>query len=107
MVARQAQAAAEKSELSVETWALNLKSIAFSTVGDLFAEDGARIDIDKLPAHTQRAISSVEIAPDGTTKIKFWSKTAALETMAKHLGLFSLDNSQKKEDITVKVLMVG
>lgn len=107
LVAEQAREVAEQSELSVMEWARELKALAFSNAGALFNEEGKVLHVNDMPEATRRAISSIDILPDGSTKIKFWSKTAALETMAKHLGLFELDNSQKKEDVSIKVLMVG
>lgn len=107
MVQAQAAAIAEKADMSLDTWARDLRAVAFSNPAELFGIDGRLRPFHELPEATQRAVSSIEVAPDGTTKVKFWSKTAALETMGKHLGMFERDNRQKISDIKVAVVLVG
>jgi hypothetical protein len=38
---------------------------------------------------------------------KFWDKNVALQTMARHLGLFEKDNRQIAENIRVRIELVG
>jgi hypothetical protein len=42
-----------------------------------------------MPKHVRKAISSIEVTALGVTKVKFWNKNAALETLAKHLKLLT------------------
>lgn len=106
IIAERAKAVSDLAEMTTEAWARDLTAVALSNIGDLYKPDGSLVAMHDLPEHTKRAISSVEITADGTTKIRFWSKTAALETMAKHLGLFEKNKSEHLSSILVKVELV-
>jgi len=41
------------------------------------------------------------------TKIKFWDKNRALEMAMKHLGLYNRDNTQRSENLSLQVVLVG
>jgi hypothetical protein len=48
------------------------------------------------------------VTPDGRViEYKFWDKRGALQTMARHLGLFERDNSQKVAPVLVRIELVG
>jgi hypothetical protein len=38
---------------------------------------------------------------------RFWDKCTALQTMARHLGLFERDSVETKQDIHVRVELIG
>jgi len=69
--------------------------IGFSDVRNLFNEDGSLKNIHSLDNDTARAISSLKVVTKSYGKgkveyvneIKFWNKNAALESLAKNLGL--------------------
>jgi phage terminase small subunit len=108
LLAERAQEVAEQAEMSTATWAAELRAIAFSSVGDIIAPDGQLIPVALLPRHVQAAISSVKVTPDGKViEYKFWDKPGALQTMARHLGLFERDNTQKVAPVLVKIELVG
>lgn len=107
LIATRSQAVAKAAEMSTERWARELQALAFADIGDLVGPDGRLLPIAELPPHVRAAISSIEVDTAGAVKYKFWSKTAALETMAKHLGLFEKDNSQRQPDVRVQVVLVG
>ncbi len=108
MIAERAQKVAEVVEMTTETWARELRAIAFSRVGDLVAPDGRLLPLALLPSHVQAVISSMKVSPTGDViEYKFWDKPGALQTMARHLGLFERDNAQQPSAITVKVELVG
>jgi len=108
MLAARATRVAELAEMNTETWARELRAIAFSRLGDLLGPDGKLLPLRELPDHVQAAISSVKATPDGhALEYKFWSKSDALTTMARHLGLFERDNAQQKSDIRVVIVPMG
>jgi Terminase small subunit len=108
MIAERAQKVAELAEMSTEVWARELRAIAFSKIGDLVGPDGQRLPLALLPSHVQAAISSMKVSPTGDViEYKFWNKTAALEIMARHLGLFETDNKQRMPDMRVNIVLVG
>lgn len=77
--------------------------IAFATIHDLYDEDGELRAPFDLPADVAAAVSEVtqEVTTTGhvKTRYKLANKLAALDALAKHLGLFAEDNSQKGEAI--------
>ena len=53
-------------------------------------------------------ISAIEVDADGRlTRIRLWDKNAALEKAMKHLGLYNRDNTQRSENLSLQVLLVG
>lgn len=106
LLAARAEKVAELAELNTENWAAELRAVLFSRVGDLYGPDGELVPPALLPRHVQAAISGVTATPAGATKYKFWDKCAALQIVARHLGLFERDNAQQS-DIKVRVELVG
>lgn len=82
--------------------------IAFFDIRKLVDADGKPKRLHELDADTAAALSGLDIAKIGNTvtgegevlKFKVSDKNAALEKLAKHLGLFELDNSQSQPKIT-------
>jgi phage terminase small subunit len=107
IIAERAKAVSDLTEMTTETWARELRAIAFSTIGDLFGPDGKLRPLRDLPAHTLAAISSIKVHPSGAVEYKLWNKNQALETVARHLGLFSRDNEQLQSNIRVEVILMG
>lgn len=104
LIEQRSRKVAEVARMSTDNWARELTALAFSRVGELYDAEGALIPIHKLPDHVQAAIASVDV---GTGLAKFADKNRALETMAKHLGLFERDNAQRGENVRVIVQLVG
>ncbi len=84
--------------------------IAFFDMGGLFNSDGSIIPPHQLSEDVRKAIASVEIVVTpipGTDKEKtshkfrFNDKGRALERIAKHLGMFERDNTQKGPQVIV------
>jgi phage terminase small subunit len=75
--------------------------LAFSDIGQLYDRDGNLKPIHELPEEARALIASVEIEErfEGTgknrrvvgqtKKVKLWSKTQALDSLAKHLGMLN------------------
>jgi len=104
----------EKMGVSQDRVLLELCRMAYVDVGDMYDEFGCLKQIQDMPEDVRRAIASVETKEiyeqDGPRKkyvgdakrVKLGPKEKALEMLAKHVGLFSLDNFQKR-DVTVIV----
>lgn len=80
--------------------------IAFANAGDFIDSEG-RVDLENVSREQMAAVSSVETETyvDGRgedarevkrVKLRFHSKTEALDALSKHLGLFERDNLQKQ-----------
>ena len=53
-------------------------------------------------------ISAIEVDADGRlTRIRFWDKNAALDKAIRQLGLFERDNTQRSENFSLQVVLVG
>jgi phage terminase small subunit len=84
--------------------------IGFLDPADCFDENGALLDIKKMPEKTRRAISSIEVTTktygqgekettEETKKIRFWNKNESLTEMGKIIGVYVEDNKQKTDGI--------
>lgn len=83
---------AARVEIDAARTLAELGRIAFADVRKLMDEDGNLRPITDLDDDTAAAIASVEVVvrPDGlstTHKLRFWDKSTALNTIAKHLGM--------------------
>jgi phage terminase small subunit len=87
-----------------------LALIGFSDVGNLFTEDGGLKHISAMTEEVTRTIQEVTSrferargSDDGEVaeivKIKTYDKKGALDSLAKHFGLFEKDNQQSKTEI--------
>lgn len=86
IAARMSEVAA-LAEMTTETWARELRSIAFARPSDLYDAAGNLIPIHVLPPHVQAALSSVKFKNGAVSEWKLNSKNTALDLMARHLGL--------------------
>ena len=56
----------------------------------------------------RRCCKALKVDADGRlTRIRLWDKNAALEKAMKHLGLYGRDNSQRSENLSLQVVLVG
>lgn len=110
LLAARAEVAAEAAAMTTENWARELRSIAFADPADLLDDDGKVLALEKMPRHIRAALQSVKVKAvekgATVTEIKFWSKTDALTTMARHLGLFEKDNAQTAPNLSLVVKLV-
>ena len=106
LLAARARQVAELAEMNTDRWAADLMAVAHFDPGELYDESGTLIPLPKLPEHVRRAIQSIDVV-EGGTKLKFWNKNQALETMGRHLGLYNKHNSQLRPDVRVQVILVG
>lgn len=69
--------------------------------------DGRLKLLNQLDEHTAAAVASFEITDKGGVKYRFHDKNSALEKACKILGLFELDNSQKKDPLAELLARLG
>lgn len=101
-----------KLHISQERVLQEYAKIAFADPRKFFDNAGNPMRIEDLDDDTAGALAGFEVVVDktekddetfeesATKKIKFWDKRKALEDLAKHLGMFEKDNSQKKQENT-------
>ena len=99
----------EKLEITAEKVLKEMARIGFSDLRNIFDDKGALKSIDKLDHDTVAAIASIKVVTNMvgdevqyTKEIRCWDKKGALEALAKHLGLFDADNTQKRPMVIVK-----
>ena len=102
----------EKLGISREKVIKEIARIAFFDIRKLLREDGEPLPLQDLDDDTAAAIAGVETATErergakgdegGVTyirKYKLADKLGGLEKLAKHLGLYELDNKQKADPL--------
>lgn len=87
----------EKAEISQERVLTEYAKLAFLDPREFFDDNGDLIPIHKLPGEVAAAVSGMDVTTsydkdndsvDTLKKIKFTDKKAALDSVAKHLGMF-------------------
>lgn len=100
----------KKNNLTSDRLVREYKSLAYSNITNYLNEDGtiALNQLKTLPKHLSAAIESVQTSTTTNpktgevtvnVKIKLYSKTTALEAIAKHLGWFEKDNLQQPASV--------
>lgn len=79
---------AKRLEVTAERIVLEYARLAFVDPRSLYDEAGKLVPITELPEDVTRAISEVWVGEEGTRRIKLASKQAALDSLARHLGMF-------------------
>jgi phage terminase small subunit len=97
----------EKTKITAEKVIKEFAKIAFHNPKNLFDETGNIIPVNELPDDVAAALTEIRTEhfkpnPDDAgflvkTTYKTASKTAALENLGKHLGIFERDNKQKAD----------
>jgi phage terminase small subunit len=87
-VAAAAEAKLKRIRMSADDVLVGLAEIASVDPAELYDKDGKMLPVRDMPAHVRRAISGIEPVLLGT-KIKFWDKKGALDTLAKHHKLLT------------------
>lgn len=84
--------------------------IAFFDVRKIYSEDGALLPINQISDKEAGAISSIKTQEDGEfgeiKDVKIFDKIRALESLAKHLGMYEKDNEQSKQVTDIKTKIV-
>lgn len=97
----------KKFDITAERVLSEYAKIAFSDVKDFVNGGNNILELKFLDNEKTAAVAGVDVAvSDGGTvskKLRLHNKTEALNALAKHLGLFERDNSQR--DKTIKVVI--
>ncbi len=83
-------------EVTPEKVIAEFAKIAFHDVAGIYNDDGSLKTIKELDSNTRASITKLKVNNKGRIiSVKTYDKTKALESLAKHLGLFEKDNEQK------------
>jgi phage terminase small subunit len=101
-IAAAQQKRAERTEVTADRVLREYAKLAFLDPRQFFDAEGRLIDITELPADVAAALSGMEVATERTgedeegrplygtvRKIKFSDKRGALDSIARHLGMFN------------------
>lgn len=105
-LAAAARQRAETAQLETAQTLREVARIAYADPRRLFRPDGMLIPFHELPEEVAATIASYELRPDGTFKVKFWSKIEALDRAMRHAGLYERDNRQFQPNLTLQVNLV-
>lgn len=113
----------EKSEIAVDRVLSELAAVAFSDVRVLFDDAGNLRPVQQLSDEAARALASVEVAREKTTrrtgsetdvkveesvvKVKQWDKLRALEMIAKLRGMFPNEKLELVSPVPLFMLPAG
>lgn len=87
-----------------------LAKIGFSNIHDFLEADNEVTDLSQLERDSLAPVESIkktvtefEGGSKTTVAFKLYDKVSALEKLGRHLGIFEIDNTQKKAAITVQI----
>jgi phage terminase small subunit len=92
-------AARERGVVAIDDVTREIASIAFSDMAKLVDTNGVVRKLHEMDPATRAAIASIKHKFGGVIEIKFWDKNAALDKLAKILGMYALDNKQKADPL--------
>lgn len=110
---------ANRLSITHERVLLEIARLALFDPRNLFRADGTPKPINELDDNTAAAIAGLEVLEEFegsgedrkfigyTKKYKVADKNAALEKLAKHLGLYERDNKQKTDPVTELLQQLG
>lgn len=89
------------SGISAKRLLQEIARVAFFDPKDMYNSEGQLKKVSEMPPHVRAMVAGVEEIemPGGVgllKKVKLWEKPKAFEQLMKHLGLYELDNNQKK-----------
>lgn len=96
---------AKRTEITADMVVRELAAIGFADVRECFDQLGNIMNPKKLPdsiAKVVAGIDVIEVKKDvKVKKLKLWNKVAALESLAKHLGMYQQDAGATAININV------
>jgi phage terminase small subunit len=93
-----------KLAMSADEVLIELARIGRADVKEMFGEDGKMLHPKDMPESIRRAISGIDVKA-GTIKVRFWSKTEALNLAGKHHKLFGDRPEAPPSGVYVNVLV--
>ncbi len=112
-ITRLRQRDAERLGITREKALKELAVIAFSDIRQLFDENGNLLLPQQLPEEIGRAVSKYQVieqaSENGSTvrkTVALWDKKGALDSLAKHLGLFNGHDDEKDKDADKRLLIL-
>lgn len=113
-VKRLQAAMTKKIGLTAEMVLNELRTLGFQNIQDFIDEGNQITDISKVAKKKAAAVSGIKTNKrtftigeqeivETNTEIKMHSKTAALDMLSKHLGLFDADNNQRRENVVIRI----
>lgn len=105
----------ERTEISQDRVLKEYARLAFSDPRKFFDDNDNLKHITDLDDDTAACLAGMDIntrfvkskdgnmEPETIKKIKMIDKTKALDSVARHLGMFSKDNEQRKGDVRIKI----
>lgn len=101
---------AKRTEINQDRVLQELAKIGFSDLRNIVTSDGQLVSVQEWDDETAGAVASVEIVQrlsgeyddgkpvmENVHKIRTWDKVAALDKLARHLGMYEADNRSKVE----------
>lgn len=96
---------AKRTEITADMVVRELAAIGFADVRECFDQHGNILNPKRLPdsiAKVVAGIDVIEVKKDvKVKKLKLWNKVAALESLAKHLGMYQQDSGATAININV------
>jgi Terminase small subunit len=89
--------------MSADEVLIELARTGRADVKEMFGEDGKMLHPKDMPESIRRAISGIDVKA-GTIKVRFWSKTEALNLAGKYYKLFG-DKLEPPTQVNVNVLI--
>lgn len=105
-----------KSGITPEKVIEGFRQIAEADIADCYDENGNLKNIHDIPKATRMALAGLDVFEEFegrgenreqigfTKKIKLWDKLKALDSLAKHFGLYNADQSQKPKAILFHII---
>lgn len=107
-------ARSQRALVTVDEVLREMKRLALADVGDAFDAKGRLKPLAEMSADVRRSISGLEVEQlfDGSgkdkyhqgdlVKVKFWDKKGALDSLAKHLGMF-IERHEHEHNVNIFV----
>lgn len=94
------ESTAKRNEITIDELIHDLIEINNINMADFYDKEGKLKNISDLPKEFTRCIQEIQLTKAGT-KYKFYSRTDAIEKLAKHLGFYEKDNKQSKPEVNI------
>lgn len=107
------KARSSRTEITQDRVLEEFAKLAFYQPKDFFDDDGGILSINKIPDDVAACISGLDISNrkigdedyETIKKIKLSDKKSALDSLAKHLGMFSEDSRKSDTPTTINITL--